>query len=293
MRLGNLAGRAVLIAVDGDRAGAVDVEAASGRLFGPDLPSVYDRWQSFRAWAGTVDLSGAVPVPIDRLGPPSPVPRQIFGIGLNYRSHAAEAGLDVPDTPVVFTKFASCLTGPVSEVALPAGALVDWEVELVAVIGRTARHVPASRAWDHVAGVTVGQDISDRRAQNAGVNPQYSLAKSSPGFGPTGPWLVTADEFARRDDIELWCRLNGEQVQHASTADLVFSVPALVAYLSSLVTLLPGDLVFTGTPGGVALGRDPQRWLQPGDEVVSGVAGIGELRQRFVAGRAADVPPNR
>jgi 2,4-diketo-3-deoxy-L-fuconate hydrolase len=283
LRLGNLAGRAVLVAVDGDHTSAVDVETASRGVFGPDLQSVYERWQAFRDWAGTVDLSGAVPFSTDRLGPPSPVPRQIFGIGLNYRSHAAEAGLDVPDTPVVFTKFASCLTGPVSEVALPAGGQVDWEVELVAVIGRTARNVPGSQAWDYVAGITVGQDISERLAQNAGGKPQYSLAKSLPGFGPTGPWLVTTDEFRRLEDIELWCRLNGDEVQRASTADLIFSVPALVAYLSARLTLLPGDLLFTGTPGGVALGRNPQRWLRPGDQIVSGVVGVGELHQTFVA----------
>ncbi len=190
----------------------------------------------------------------------------------------------MPDQPSVFTKFPSCITGPHSDVVLPPGGHTDWEVELVVVIGTAARHVSAAAAWSHVAGLTVGQDISERISQLAGSPAQFSLGKSFPGFGPTGPWLVTVDEFANPDDLELGCSVNGDQMQKARTSYLIISVPQLIAKLSAVVTLLPGDIIFTGTPAGVGMGRDPQRWLAPGDEVVSYVEGIGELRQRFVAG---------
>jgi 2-keto-4-pentenoate hydratase/2-oxohepta-3-ene-1,7-dioic acid hydratase in catechol pathway len=281
MRIANLSGRLVLITADET---AVDVEQSSGGRFGPDPQSVYDEWDAFASWAGTADLSAATAFSTEDLGPPVPRPRQVFAIGLNYSEHAAESGFKVPDAPtVMFTKWVSCLTGPVTEVVLPAGGHTDWEVELVAVIGRLARNVSAADAWDHVAGLTVGQDLSERIGQVAGPSPQFSLAKSLPGFGPTGPWLVTPDEFDDRDDLELECAINGEQMQKGRTRDLVFSVPAMVSALSRQLPLLPGDVLFTGTPAGVGLGRDPQRWLQPGDELVSHISGIGELRQRFVA----------
>ncbi|MGI5183384.1 fumarylacetoacetate hydrolase family protein [Dactylosporangium sp. CA-152071] len=205
-------------------------------------------------------------------------------MGLNYSKHAAESGFAVPDAPtVMFTKWPSCLTGPVTTVELPAGGSTDWEVELVVVIGATARNVPQERAWEHVAGLTVGQDLSERVRQTAGPSPQFSLGKSLPGFGPTGPWLVTPDELDDREDLELGCSVNGEEVQKGRTRELIFSVPAMVSKLSAALPLLPGDVLFTGTPAGVGMGRTPPRFLAPGDELVSYVTGIGELRQRFVA----------
>ena len=280
MRVGNLAGRLVIVT----GAGAIDVETASGGRFGPEPQAVYDQWADFAGWAAGTDDAAAQPYEPAQLGAPAPAPRQSFGIGLNYRDHVAESGLTVPDQPSVFTKFPSCITGPHSDVALPPGGHTDWEVELVAVIGTTARNVSAAAAWSHVAGLTVGQDISERISQLAGSPAQFSLGKSFPGFGPTGPWLVTLDEFANPDDLELGCSVNGDQMQKARTSYLIISVPQLIAKLSAVVTLLPGDIIFTGTPAGVGMGRDPQRWLAPGDEVVSYVEGIGELRQRFVAG---------
>jgi 2-keto-4-pentenoate hydratase/2-oxohepta-3-ene-1,7-dioic acid hydratase in catechol pathway len=280
VRVGNLAGRLVIVT----DAGAIDVESASGGRFGPEAQAVYDRWAEFASWAAGADGAAAQPFEPTRLGAPAPAPRQSFGIGLNYRDHVAESGLATPDQPSVFTKFPSCITGPHSEVVLPPGGHTDWEVELVAVIGTTARHVPEADAWSHVAGLTVGQDISERISQLAGAPAQFSLGKSFPGFGPIGPWLVTVDEFANPDDLELGCSVNGDQMQKARTSYLIISVPQLIAKLSAVVTLLPGDIIFTGTPAGVGMGRDPQRWLAPGDEVVSYVEGIGELRQRFVAG---------
>ncbi len=280
MRIGNLDGRLVIVT----GAGAVDVESASGGRFGPDPQAVYDRWAEFAAWApGAGDVPGQ-PFEQARLGGPAPAPRQSFGVGLNYRDHAQESGFTVPDQPSIFTKFPSCITGPRTDVVLPPGGHTDWEVELVAVIGTAARNIAAADGWSHVAGLTVGQDISERITQLSGQAPQFSLGKSFPGFGPTGPWLVTADELADPDDLELGCSVNGDQMQKARTSYLIISVPELIARLSAVVTLLPGDVIFTGTPAGVGMGRDPQRWLAPGDEVVSYVEGIGELRQRFVAG---------
>ncbi|WP_067479087.1 fumarylacetoacetate hydrolase family protein [Actinomadura hibisca] len=280
MRVANLAGRLVLVR-DGR---AVDVEQASGGRFGADPQAVYAEWDAFTAWAADADLPPGEEFDQARLGAPVPAPRQLVAVGLNYRDHAAESGFAVPEgLPPVFTKFVSALSGPVTEVVLPEGGHTDWEVELVAVIGRTARNVAEADAWDHVAGLTVGQDLSERVAQLAGPAPQFSLGKSLPGFAPTGPWVVTPDEFADRDDLELGAAINGEEVQKGRTRDLVFPVPTLIARLSKVITLLPGDLLFTGTPAGVGLGRDPQRWLAPGDELVSHVEGIGELRQSFVS----------
>jgi 2,4-didehydro-3-deoxy-L-rhamnonate hydrolase len=282
MRIANLDGRAVLITSDGRR--ALDINHAADGRFGPDLKSVYDEWSDFCTWARTADLSAAEAFHPEALGAPSPTPRQIFAVGLNYRDHAAEASAAVPVEPtVLFTKWASCLSGPVSTVSLPAAGHTDWEVELVAVIGSRMRRVDPDEAWAHVAGVTVGQDLSERISQNMGQMPQFSLSKSLPGFGPTGPWLVTPDELADPDDLELGCHLNGEQVQRSRTSDMVFSVPVLIAWLSNHVTLLPGDLVFTGTPAGVGLGRTPPRYLQAGDQLVSYITGLGELRQSFSA----------
>lgn len=220
------------------------------------------------------DLAGAV------LGPPVPVPRQVFGIGLNYRSHAAESGMELPPTPLTFTKFPSCLAGPTAPVVL-AGDMVDYEAEVVVVIGTRCRDVVEARAWDVVAGITAGQDISDRQVQLSGSPPQFCLGKSFPGYGPIGPAVVSVDAFADPDDILLRCEVGGEVVQEASTAELIFGVPALVAYLSSICTLHPGDLIFTGTPDGVGMARG--RFLVPGDEIVTHVESVGALRNRCVA----------
>ena len=213
-----------------------------------------------------------------------PAPRQLLAAGLNYRDHAGESGFEVPEgLPPVFTKFATSITGPVSMVRLPAGGHTDWEIELVAVIGARAWRVAESDAWRHVAGLTVGQDLSERISQLAGPAPQFSLGKSLPGFSPMGPCLVTPDEFADPDDLGLRATVNGEEVQKARTSELIFPVPVLVSRLSHRLPLLPGDVIFTGTPAGVGLARNPQRWLADGDELVSTIEGIGELRQRFAA----------
>ncbi|WP_329397367.1 fumarylacetoacetate hydrolase family protein [Streptomyces lydicus] len=257
----------------------IDVERASAGRFPADPLAVFERWPEFVEWAeGTTD--GPV-APVGPAGAPSPAPRQVFAIGLNYRDHAEESGLGLPDSPATFTKFVTSLTGPQTQLRLPS-AFVDWEAELVVVIGRRTERVMAEDAWRHVAGLTVGQDFSERIVQSAGPVPQFSLGKSFPGFAPTGPVLVTADEFTDPDDLEIECLINGESVQKSRTSSMVFGVGELMARLSAVCPLLPGDLIFTGTPAGVGAARTPRRFLRPGDEVVTRIEGIGRLRQSCI-----------
>ena len=279
MRIANLDHRLVLLAGDG----CIDVATASQGRFSADPQAVYPDWDAFTTWAAAVDPGPAQPYDAAQLGAPAPAPGQIFAIGLNYADHASESGFTAPAEPAVFTKFVSSITGPYATVALPAST-VDWEVELVAVIGRPAYRVDASRAWDHVAGLTVGQDLSERTRQLVPPAPQFSLGKSFPGFGPIGPWVVTVDELADRDNLELGCAINGEQVQKGRTADLLFSVPALIERLSAVLPLAPGDIIFTGTPSGVGHARTPQRYISAGDTLTSWVEGIGEIRTTFIDG---------
>jgi 2-keto-4-pentenoate hydratase/2-oxohepta-3-ene-1,7-dioic acid hydratase in catechol pathway len=278
----NVVGRLSLVTAPDE---VVDVERASGGRFAADPQAAYERWDELVDFAATVGPGhpDAVALREEELGNPVPRPRQVFAIGLNYADHAAESKLSVPETPPVFTKFPACLSGPFGQIELPAGGNVDWEVELVAVIGRRAYRVAEDAAWGHVAGLTVGQDLSERRLQLSGPAPQFSLGKSYPGFGPMGPVLVTPDELPNSDDVELGCLINGEQVQKGRTSDMVFSVPELIASLSAVTPLLPGDVIFTGTPSGVGLGRTPQRYLKPGDELVTYVSGLGEMRHHMVA----------
>ncbi len=280
MKLGNIDGRAVLI----DGSMAVDVATLSDGRFGPDLISIYDRWEEFVAFARDTEVAGGVPFVLSDLGCPSPTPRQVFGIGLNYQSHADESGMQAPSIPAVFTKFPASLAGPDSIVELPADT-VDWEVELVVVIGRRADRVSEGEAWAHVAGLCVGQDLSERTVQFA-AGMQFSLGKSYRGFGPFGPYLVTPDEVDDPDDLALGCSVNGETVQDDRTSDLIFDVPSLVAQLSDVLTLLPGDVIFTGTPSGVGQGRTPPRFLAPGDVIESWVGGVGRIRTTCVASKS-------
>lgn len=280
MKIGNVAGRATVVTGPGK---GVDVASASGGAYGPDLPGLFRQWGQFRAWAAGVTFeTSEVTFTPEELGPPSPRPVQVFAVGLNYRDHAAETGAELPPEPMIFTKFQSSLTGPATEVDLPTGT-VDWEVELTVVIGLEAVDVLEADAWSHVAGLTVGQDISERTLQVVGAMPQFSLAKSYRGFSPTGPYLVTTDELDHPGRLELGCAVNGITMQQSSTSQLIFPIPALIAKLSAVTTLYPGDLIFTGTPSGAGIARKPPKYLAPGDELISYIAGIGELRQRFVA----------
>lgn len=277
MRTGNLNGRFVIV----EAGGVLDVEKLSGGEFPAGPQAVFDRWDEFQEWVQRRPVGQPDRVSLDDLDAPVPQPRQIFGIGLNYRDHAAEAGLALPDEPLVFTKFPSSVTGPFAEVPLPSER-VDFEVELVAVIGKRAHQVSAADGWAHVAGLTVGQDLSEREMQMRGPAPQFSMAKSFPGFAPIGPVLTTPDEFEDPGRLQLGCRIGEEQLQQGTTEALIVKVPELVARLSATTILLPGDLVFTGTPAGVGATRTPPRYLRSGEVLTSYVSGIGEIRTRLV-----------
>lgn len=276
MKLATSNDRAVLVI--GDR--IADVAETSDGRFGPDAMALYDDWAAFVEFAATV-TEGTAPLVEADLGNPVPRPRQVFAIGLNYRSHAEESGMAIPEIPATFTKFPASLTGPFADVEV-AGATVDWEVELVAVIGRRADRVPEADGWAHVAGLSVGQDLSERTVQFA-AGGQFSLGKSYRGFGPIGPWLVTPDELDDPDDLALGCAIDGETVQDGRTSDLIFGVPSLVAQLSAVLPLLPGDVIFTGTPAGVGVTRQPPRFLQVGETLETWIEGIGTIRNHLVA----------
>jgi len=215
-----------------------------------------------------------------RLLPPIPDPGKILCLGLNYRSHAEESGVEAPDTPTFFAKFQNSLAPSGADVELPKYSdKVDYEAEVAFVIGSRCRNVPEADALDHVAGYTLLNDLSARDYQFA--TPQWMPGKVFDGAAPCGPALVTPDEAGAHDAIEVELRLNGELMQSASTADLIHSVPAVVAYLSKLMTLEAGDIVSTGTPAGVGAGRDPHVWLKPGDEVVISSPTLGSLETRL------------
>jgi 2-keto-4-pentenoate hydratase/2-oxohepta-3-ene-1,7-dioic acid hydratase in catechol pathway len=287
MRIANNAGRLAL--VQNDR--ILDVEGASGGLFSADPTDAFARWGELVAWAGSVDVDAhpdAAPLASAALDAPSPRPRQVFGIGLNYADHAAESGLPLPENPLVFTKFPSSVAGPDVHVALP-GATVDWEAELVVVIAKGGRNIPLADARAHVAGFTVGQDLSERTVQWLGQPAQFNLGKSFENFAPIGPVIVTIDELADPDRLTLTATIIGvdgtrTEVQNGNSDQLVFGIDELIARLSQTIELLPGDLIFTGTPPGVGAGRTPARFLVAGETLVTEISGIGRITQRFVEG---------
>ncbi|MCP2256003.1 2-keto-4-pentenoate hydratase/2-oxohepta-3-ene-1,7-dioic acid hydratase (catechol pathway) [Prauserella aidingensis] len=279
MRLATVSGRLVLLPANGT--GAIDVEHATGGRFGPDTMAALERWDEL------VDALQGIEAPAEPIEPgqlqaPVPMPRQLFAIGLNYADHAAESKMPLPPAPLVFTKFPTCLTGPYATVELPSDN-VDYEVELVVVIGRRADRVSEDQAWEHVAGVTIGQDLSERVVQLTGTPPQFSLAKSYAGFGPTGPALVTLDEIPDPGALGIGCRVGEEVLQDGNTKDMIFGIPELIARLSHVCPLLPGDQIWTGTPDGVGMVRTPKRYLAPGETLTTWIDGIGELRTSFVA----------
>ncbi len=225
-------------------------------------------------------VEGAVRLgcPIARIG-------KIVCVGLNYADHAAEAGLTAPAEPVLFMKATSALSGPTDPVRLPPGAQkVDWEVELGVVIGTRARGVSEQAALQHVAGYVLANDVSERSYQMERGG-QWDKGKGCDTFAPLGPWLVTVDEVPDPHAIDLWLEVNGQRMQSGSTRDFIFGVPQVVSYISAFMTLEPGDVILTGTPAGVGLGRKPQPvFLQPGDVMRLGATGLGEQRLTCVGG---------
>lgn len=218
-----------------------------------------------------------------RVGPPVSRPSKIVCIGLNFRDHAAESGMPLPAEPVIFFKSTTALSGPHDDVMIPRGGTkLDWEVELAVVIGHRASYVPAERALDHVAGYVLHNDYSERSFQLERGG-QWVKGKSADTFAPLGPFLATVDEIPNAGRLAMWLTVNGDRVQDSSTANMLFDIPALVSYVSQFMTLLPGDIISTGTPAGVGLGMKPEpRYLKAGDIVELGITGLGTQRQRII-----------
>lgn len=271
MRVANIDGRAHLLF----GSAATDINKASDGRFPSAAGALFDQWEELREWAPHAERF-AEPYDDARLKIPAPTTRQVFAIGTNYRDHADEAAIPLPSSPMIFTKFPASLAGPRETIALPSAG-VDYEVELVVVIGRKAVAVTENDAWSYVAGLCVGQDLSERSIQHAGPVPQFSMGKSFTGFGPFGPAIVTTDEVSDPDDLELGCAIGEEILQQGRTKDMVFAVPELIARISAVLPLLPGDLLFTGTPAGVGLSHTPPRFLKPGETLTSWAQDLGTL----------------
>lgn len=274
----------------------VGVESTSGAdhyidLAGAD-PSLPDRLQAIlaaedglrRAASAFATGSKRKAFIEGRLMAPIPRPNKVICIGLNYRDHAAETGAEIPSEPVVFGKFATAITGPGAQIVLPPAAKqVDYEAELVVVIGRGGKHIKAAKAFEHIAGYMCGNDVSARDWQKGRPGGQWLLGKTPDTFAPTGPWLVTADEIPDPHDLPIRLRLNGKAMQDGNTREFIFGVDQVIAHVSQLVTLEPGDLIFTGTPPGVGVARKPPVFLKPGDEVEVEIEGLGTLRNPVIA----------
>jgi 2-keto-4-pentenoate hydratase/2-oxohepta-3-ene-1,7-dioic acid hydratase in catechol pathway len=268
-----------------DETGAYDVSAFGEdygeAFFGSDGPARLGAWFSNnRARCPFVRDT-------ERVGPPVARPSKIVCVGLNFRSHAEETGAKLPTEPVLFMKASSAQAGPYDRLVLPRGSrCTDWEVEFAFVIAARASYVPKERALEHIAGYLLHNDYSEREYQKERGG-QWVKGKSADGFAPMGPW-VAPPESINPFDTKLWLSVNGETMQESNTSDLIFDVPTLVSYISEFMTLLPGDVVSTGTPAGVGMGRNPPRYLRPGDVVEYGATGLGTAKHAVVA-HAADV----
>jgi len=288
VRFVNAGGRAGLLV---DRQ-VFDIEQASGGAI-PRWPTetLVAHWEAVLALAERGGTDGGVPVEQARLGPPVPMPRAVYAIGVNYRGHAKEVGADVGPIPSVFTKFCSSITGPFDDVILPAGeGTTDWEAELAFVVGEGGRHIRSRDALQGLRGVMVAQDISERFVQMA-AGRQFSLGKSFDSFCPCGPALVTLDELGHPEDLGITCRVNGELMQDSRTTDMIVGIADLVELLSSVMTLSTGDICLTGTPAGVGFVRRPPGYLRPGDVIETEIEGVGAMRNRCVAEPAAGEDP--
>ena len=214
-----------------------------------------------------------------QMGPPVTGSRNCFAVGLNYRNHAEESGMEIPPFPMIFTKHTSCINGPFDNIEMRSD-IVDYEAELVVVIGKRGKNISNDEAWNHVAGLTVGQDISDRSVQFHATPPQFNLGKSFDTFGPIGPILVSPDQFEDKSSLNLECSVNGELRQKDNTNDLIFDIPYIISYVSEFITLEPGDLIFTGTPAGV--GATQGKLLKDGDILSTTISGIGTIENKCV-----------
>lgn len=281
MRFANVSGRATLV-VDGR---AVDIERASEGRIGSDpmVCSNLSNHEALAELAASVDPSSWPELDPSTLGAPVPRPPKGFGVALNYRSHAIESDKAIPTEPHLFGKTENCVCGPYDEIVVPAGRdMIDYEAEMVIVFGRTCVRATEADAWSYIAGVTCGQDISDRGEQFRPPVKQFTIAKTYDTFGPIGPYLVTVDELSDPDALAVRGRVDGQEVQNGNTDDLIFSVPALVAWLSRFITFRAGDLIWTGTPGGVGEARTPPLFLRDGMILETEVEGVGIMRNPIV-----------
>ena len=271
-RFANVRGRSALVDSDG---GWFDASRASAGVVPSDPMEAWLKLDDLHQTASAIATGEPDGHVSDAdLRPPIPAPRSVFAVGLNYRSHAQEADMDLPQTPLIFTKFPSCLVGPNDPVVL-GGSTDDYEAELVVVIGQGGRDISPQDAWGHVGGLTAGQDISDRTLQFAATPAHFDLGKSRDTYGPIGPVVVSTDSFATPGDLRITCDVNGERRQDDRTSNLVFDIPDLISYLSGILTLSPGDLIFTGTPEGV--GAATLRFLVDADVISTTIEGIGTM----------------
>jgi 2-keto-4-pentenoate hydratase/2-oxohepta-3-ene-1,7-dioic acid hydratase in catechol pathway len=283
MRIANLAGRATIVTDEG----ILDVATGSNGAFSSSLDRCIAQLDTLKVWFDAAQPDPSEHIKPDdfardpRLGSVVTSPQQIFAIGLNYRHHAHEMNLTLPSEPMVFTKFASSLCGPNDELPV-RGATTDFEAELVVVIGKRSRDLSLESALDVVAGYCVGQDFSERSLQMRGTQAQFSLAKSHRNFTPIGPWLTTADVITDPNNLAITCSVNDVAYQDSNTSDMVFTVPEIVSYLSTVVELRPGDLIFTGSPHGVGQGQKPPVFLKPGDHIVTEIEDLGRIANAAV-----------
>ena len=281
LKLASIQGRAHFVIGSSNDFRVVDVEHSSKGSLPSDVMACFSVWQSLRAHAASLAKTDGVACSIEQLDCPVPQPRQLFAVGLNYKKHAEEMGSPLPTTPLTFAKFQSSINTPCGDVRL-VGSTCDYESELVIVIGAGGINIAQSDAWQHIAGIAAGQDISDRTLQYSGVPPQFSLGKSRTGFTPIGPWVADMDDNASRDDLRLTCSVNGEIRQDTKTSDMIFDISQIVSYLSDICQLFPGDAIFTGTTAGVGHGLKPPIYLQRVDIIETTLEGVGMIRNRCV-----------
>lgn len=278
MKLATIGGKAHIVTASG----GIDIASASNGAFSTDMRILLDKLEEVRAWfeSNTLIADPALSEAnlsrnLSLLDAPISDPSQVFAIGLNYQAHGEETGMAIPKEPMIFTKFQSSITGPGSVITLPAST-VDWEVEMVVIVGKRGRNIAMSNALEHVAGYCVGQDLSERSLQMAAIPPQFSLAKSYENFAPIGPWITTSDEV-EHEQLKIRCSIGEDMLQNGNTSQMIFNVPFLISYLSNICELRTGDLIFSGTPEGVGFSRKPPRFLTDGELLESSIEGLGHL----------------
>ena len=281
LRLASINSRAHLVVSETPtHCAVIDIAHASNGSLPSDPMACFARWDDLRAFAATTKAT-PTNVALEQLDCPVPRPRQLFAVGLNYKRHAEEMGSPIPKQPLIFGKFQSSLNAPFATIKI-VGDTVDYESEVVVVIGSGGRDISQSSAWDHVAGLCAGQDVSDRTLQYSGTPPQFSMGKSRTGFSPIGPWVADMADVEERNALRIGCSVNGERRQDTVITDMIFPIDQIVSYVSSICELYPGDIIYTGSPAGVGHGFKPPVYLKAGDVVETTLEGVGTMRHRFI-----------